>query len=135
MTGNCENCMLEFQLKLIHNGFNNTQYCYCDRCGKTAFLSTHAKHWPAEVIRDPGEIAVQMERHLAPCDCGGRFTKGSSPRCPSCNRELSAERATEYIERQAPGTKTGWRWQRSWNGMYCIVVVGRQVSDNYVEKS
>jgi len=43
-----------------------------------------------------------MERHLLPCECGGKFSKGSSPRCPKCKGSLSADSATGYIEAQSP---------------------------------
>lgn len=32
----------------------------------------------------------------------------------------SAEKATAWIEANAPGTKKGWRWQRNWIGTYAI---------------
>jgi hypothetical protein len=72
-----------------------------------------------------------MEQYLLPCECGGKFSKGNSPRCPQCNQSLSADKATGYIEAQSPGTAKGWRWQRDWQGIYCAVINDRRVSDNF----
>jgi len=44
---------------------------------------------------------------------------------------LSAERAAAYIEKNAPGTKKGWRWQQSWHGMYCVIIEGRSTKNNW----
>jgi hypothetical protein len=72
-----------------------------------------------------------MEVHLEPCSCGGRFLKGSSPRCPECKQPLSASEATSYIEDQAPGTKKGWRWQQNWSDIYGVIINGLRVNDNF----
>lgn len=72
-----------------------------------------------------------MESHLNACQCGGSFRKGAAPRCPHCNQRLSPEFASTYIEANAEGTQKGWRWQKSWDGLYCIVVEGRFVEDNF----
>jgi hypothetical protein len=77
------------------------------------------------------EIPAAMEPYLEPCPCGGGFVAGSSPRCPHCNQALSAEKAADYIEPQAPGTKKGWRWQRNWHGLYCVVINGKRVNGNF----
>jgi hypothetical protein len=75
------------------------------------------------------EICVELEQYLKPCACGGAFRKGSSPRCPHCNRILSARLATQYIEANALGTKKGWR--SNWHETYCIVIEKREVRDNF----
>ena len=40
-------------------------------------------------------------------------------------------KATEWIEANAPGTKKGWRWQKNWTGLYCILVEERVTQDNW----
>jgi len=71
-------------------------------------------------------ISAEIENLLSPCPCGGRF-RGSAPaRCPSCRKALSAQLAASWIEGNAPGTARGWRWQRSWAGLYALIV-GEQV--------
>jgi hypothetical protein len=72
-----------------------------------------------------------MEQYLEPCECGGRFSKGNSPRCPQCGQALSADKATGYIEAQSPGTAKGWRWQGNWRETYCAVINGQSVKDNF----
>lgn len=136
--GECEHCRSTFPYYLVHCGFSDTSYAYCDSCGMTALLS----YWvPAQNKRLPKlpecvphqEICADWEPHLRPCACGGSFRKGASPRCPKCKERLSSELAANYIERNAPGTKKGWTWERSWHGLYCIVVANSLVEDNFKE--
>lgn len=79
------------------------------------------------------EICAAMEPYILGCECGGKFKKGSSPRCPCCQLPLSAQLATSYIEKNAPGHVKGWNWQQNWTGIYCIVVENRSIQNNFVE--
>jgi hypothetical protein len=129
--GACEHCCQHFGYWLVHNGFNDSVYSYCDTCGKTAILSMSDKQMPKLANCPPHqEICVALEPHLRPCSCGGIFKRGSAPRCPHCNATLSADLATAFIEPNAPGTNKGWRWQRNWSGIYCIVIENNFVLDN-----
>jgi hypothetical protein len=74
-------------------------------------------------------ISKEVEEELAQCVCGGRFRGQSPPRCPLCSSPLSAEKAAEWLERNAPGTKSGWRWQGSWTGLYAVAIADRTVFD------
>jgi hypothetical protein len=134
MTGICEHCKETFSIEIFHNGFGDSSYAYCSNCGRTAILSGWSNRWPKGVKCTQAEIAPEMELYLRPCECGGRFVKGSAPRCPKCKQVLSADEATGYIEQQSPGTKRGWRWQRNWNGLYCAVINGQTVADNFVSE-
>jgi len=97
----------------------------------TALLNAYSKRRPADVKWTHAEIAPEMEEHLRSCECGGRFVKGNSPRCPHCKQVLSADKATGYIEEQSPGTVGGWRWQGNWHELYCIIINDRRVEDNF----
>jgi hypothetical protein len=68
------------------------------------------------------EINSDVEPFLLSCSCGGYFRKGAMPRCPHCMEPLSAEYAAVSIEKNAPGTAKGWRWQKNWNGPYCMAI-------------
>jgi hypothetical protein len=129
--GVCEKCRKAFSYWLIHNGFDDSSYAYCDRCGMTAVLSHWSKQFPT-LPADSGEIPAELESYIKPCICGGRFKKGAALRCPHCSQQLSAECATGWIENNAPGTAKGWRWQRSWRGLYAIVIENIWVKDNFV---
>jgi hypothetical protein len=72
-----------------------------------------------------------MEQYLKPCDCSGKFRRGATPRCLHCHEQLSAELAASYIEKNAPGTKQGWRWQRSWSALYCVVIEDNKIDNNF----
>lgn len=128
----CERCGAHFDYFLVHNGFNDSAYAYCDTCGMTALLSGWAGNIPAHVdLRVHHPVTPEVEEHLRPCSCGGTFRAAGSPRCPNCQQPLSAERLTGEIERNAPGTNGGWRWQQSWSGLYAIVIEGRMIEDNW----
>ena len=130
--GNCSNCHEEFEYTLIHNGFNDSSYAYCDTCGTTAVLSGWYNGIPKGVNETfQGAINHDTEPFLESCECGGTFRCDAAPRCPHCNIEINATDAAEFIERNAPGTQQGWRWQKSWTGLYCIVVDGKCVRDNW----
>jgi hypothetical protein len=132
-TGSCDSCGGRFQYQLVHNGFNDSAFAYCDACGSSALLSC----WFAEVpsgakLKVHGPINPEAEALLRPCECGGKFRAAASPRCPHCRATLSAEGARDFIEANAPGTARGWRWQGSWDGIYSILIEGRNVTDNWM---
>ncbi len=130
--GVCEHCHEKFGYWLCHCGFGDCVYAYCQACGRTAILSMWDKRMP-KLANCPGqqEICAAMEPYILPCECGGAFKAGSSPRCPHCNMPLSAGAATSYIEENAPGSKKAWRWQKNWSGLYCIVIDEKRVENNF----
>jgi hypothetical protein len=128
--GNCELCGANFSYYLIHSGFNDSTYVYCDTCGRTAVLSLltmerRLGRLPELVVPIPNEL----ERHLASCGCGGRFLASGVPRCPVCRESLSPESAATWLEKNAPGARKGWLWQRSWSGPYAIVIDENEETD------
>ena len=134
--GQCSKCAGAFEYSLIHNGFNDSAYAYCERCGATAMLSGWSSDIPPEAgLRLHERIAAGVEPFLSPCPCGGRFRASADPRCPACAEPLDAIAASAYIEANAPGVATGWRWQRSWSGLYSIIVNGREVPDPWARRS
>ena len=128
--GVCQSCDGQFEYMLIHNGFNESAYAYCDSCGRTALLDGWEIPNGVHVALHR-ELEPSVEALLQPCACGGAFKGSATPRCPHCSAQLSAERAARWIEASAPGTQSGWQWQRSWRGLYCIVVNGQLVKDNW----
>jgi hypothetical protein len=118
--GVCPACQRQFAYMMIHNGFNDSAYAYCDSCGRALLLDLWTA--PEGVGLTCGPIPIDAESRIAPCPCSGRFRSRSSPRCPACHEPLSAEAVTSFVEANAPGTQKGWRWQKSWQGLYCMVV-------------
>jgi hypothetical protein len=104
--GICEHCGQSFRFSFI-GGMNGSFHAYCEQCGK-AIVS--------ESLVDPLKIKFE------PCQCGGEPSYDASPRCPHCNRALSAEIAASYIEREAP---PGYRWQRTWKNGTTFVIEGK----------
>lgn len=132
--GVCEHCRQEFGYCLLHAGFAEISYAYCDACGQTAILSHWDKRMPhLSGCKGQQEMCSEMEPYLKHCDCGGSFRRGASPRCPHCYEQLSADLAAAFLEANAPGTKKGWRWQRNWSSLYCIVIEGNRVPNNFLE--
>jgi hypothetical protein len=130
--GQCDQCQKTFGYRIIHNGFGDTAYAYCAHCGMTAFLSCWSSHIPKEVkLQVHQNITPDIEPFLQSCRCGGHFKSGTSPRCPHCHAEISAIAATKWIEKNALGTKKGWRWQQNWTETYAIIVENQSVNDNW----
>lgn len=128
--GICDSCSGKFGFYLVHSGFSDCAYAYCRECGSTTTLDAYAA--PAGVDVPIGKpLPPSSERSLKPCVCGGRFSGSASPRCPHCRKVLSAEKAASWIEESAEGTKQGWRWERSWQGLYCIVIDDQALSNNW----
>ena len=128
--GRCENCGTVFPYEIVHNGFNDSTYAYCDQCGTTAILGL----WGIEkrLGRVPDLVTPlppEIEQLLAPCACGGSFRGRAPARCPSCRGPLSPDLAAIWLEAQAPGAEKGWRWQRSWSGLYALILGERVVFD------
>jgi hypothetical protein len=126
--GLCEKCGNRFPYHLIHNGFNDSCHAYCDRCGRAAILSI-GKLPDGLDLEVLSPLPTAIEDLLEPCDCGGRFRGSASPRCPACRAPLSPTEATHWIEQNAPGARFGWRWQRSWAGLYAIVIADHESVD------
>lgn len=126
--GHCEHCKSEFGYYLIHNGFNESSYAYCDHCGSAAILDGWKTPKTIHMVLHQ-IIRRDIEPHLTACQCGGSFRGDAAPRCPHCQKALSAELAADFIEPQAEGFKKGWRWQRTWTGLYCIVINDKVVHD------
>jgi hypothetical protein len=42
---------------------------------------------------------------------------------------LSAIAAKQFIEANAPGSKKGWTWECTWNGLYSITMDSKSVAD------
>jgi hypothetical protein len=106
--GKCEHCRATFGCTLIHNGFNDSAFAYCDTCGLTAILSAWFENIPRDADFKPhGPVSLDSEAWLTPCQCGGAFRATASPRCPRCNSRLSAQLARFWIEANAQGTATG----------------------------
>ena len=131
-TGLCASCGERFEYQLIHNGFNDTAFAYCDTCGMSTLLSCWYDHIPPEArLKVHGPVNPEVERLLEPCACGGTFRAAASPRCPHCRVTLSAEASRAFIEAAAPGTAKGWRWQGTWDGVYSIIIGGKYAKDNW----
>jgi len=132
--GLCEHCHKQFSYWLIHNGFNDSAYAYCDSCEYSVPLSGWHKGIPAEAhLQIHKRISKDAEPFLKSCLCGGAFRADAIPRCPHCRQSLSPIVAKTYIEANAPGTKKGWRWQDNWSDLYSIIMDGKSVTDWWKE--
>ena len=87
--GYCNKCGYKFSYELIHNGFNETTYAYCDSCGKVAFLSEHYKNIPKDCLWffEINPNIVQYFNIL--------WNFCHLPRC--CDRKLDCLRLSTYL--------------------------------------
>lgn len=133
--GSCDHCGGVFRYRLLHNGFGDSAYAYCDKCSFTVLLSSWAKASQRISFRVHQRITPDIEPLLKPCPCGGRFRASADPKCPYCAKPLSATKATGFIEQNAPGTAKGWQWQQSWSGVYSIALNENIVEDWWDEEA
>jgi hypothetical protein len=134
--GICEHCHKEFKYELIHDGFSEMNYLYCDSCGMTAFFpgldicKTFGYSSQAE-LPGHGVLEKKYADLLTPCPCGGTFSGDASPRCPHCLKPLSAKKATKYI--QSKKNKYIWKlsWGESWKGRFFLVIEGKEIKNNW----
>jgi hypothetical protein len=122
--GDCEHCGRFYRYSLWNSGFANNSYAYCSDCGLLAIFNCSSPVMaglPKSTVENE-EIDQSWEAFLLPCPCGGRFRKGASPRCPTCNEPLSAEHAAGHIQAQAFGSGRGWMWQNNWSGAHCMAM-------------
>jgi len=128
--GVCEHCHKQFPYWLIHNGFNDSAYAYCDSCEYSVTLSGWHRGIPAKAqLQIHKRISKDIEPFLKPCPCGGIFRADASPRFPHCRQSLSPIAAKTYIEANAPGTKKGWRWQDNWSDIYSVIMDGKSLTN------
>src|SRR5438876_427857 len=102
LIGSCEHCGGTFRYQLIHNGFNDSTYSYCDHCSFTVLLNGWNQTAQRVGLQIHRRITPDVENLLKPCPCGNAFRASADPKCPHCARTLSAVKATTYIERDAP---------------------------------
>jgi hypothetical protein len=140
--GDCEHCSRTFRYTLLHAGFGDFSYAYCDSCGMLAtfnysnsFLVTMPPASATHQVIDP-----EWEPFIDPCECGGHFRSGASPRCVFCNATLSAQHAATHIERNTINAR-GWHWQGNWTDLYCIAMEDpkdpgnlRQIDDPFLAR-
>ena len=127
--GRCESCRAVFPYEIVHNGFNDSMFAYCELCGTTAIVNVlEAERRLGELPRVLAPIPSIVETAIQPCSCGGRFRGDAPARCPSCYAALSADRAAAWLE----AGRAGWQWQRSWAGLYALILGGRVVFDPWL---
>jgi hypothetical protein len=121
---------------VIHNGFNDSCYAYCDRCGRAALIDLipflYGGAEPKPVDGSGSHAAVigsHFERAMRPCPCGGHFRRGAAPRCPTCSAEVSPEQFGDTLKRglwsysPQPARSGAREFVRDslWQGIYCIL--------------
>lgn len=126
--GSCDACAAQFSYHLIHNGFNDSAYAYCDACGCTALLDWYgrSRNIDFQPFKQNGK---EVESRLLPCPCGVHFAADAEPRCPGSSHTLSPTKAASWIELNAPGAAKGWRWQGNWSDAYCIIINQAKVNN------
>ena len=79
--------------KVIHAGFSNCGFLYCDKGGDLVTWSSFDKVYESLIPnKHPWTLNAKekalVERSLTACPCGGKFTFAAKPRCPNCNHEI-----------------------------------------------
>lgn len=79
--------------KIIHAGFSNLGFMYCNKCGDVLTWSSFDPIFEKIVGRKhPWSLTSvekrEVENAIIKCKCGGDFTFSAKPRCPNCNNEI-----------------------------------------------
>ena len=94
----CPHCTKEIRLRQkypYHAGFSNLGFLYCDSCTAILKFGSYNRNY-VRIVGDkhPWMLSSgekrQVEEHLKPCFCGGRFQFDAYPRCPQCGQELQS---------------------------------------------
>lgn len=85
----CPECNQILRYQLVHTGFNNTGYAYCDRDGALLVWEIFDPQYTAVAgDKHPWTLnhleEVRVESAFHPCPCGGHFGMRNPPRCPHC---------------------------------------------------
>jgi hypothetical protein len=141
--GDCEHCGSIYHYTLLHAGFGDYSYAYCDACGMLAtfaYSSSFLLSLP-RLSAQHQAIDTAWESFMRPCKCVGRFRSSAFPRCVFCREPHSAEHAAPHIERNSLGAGRGWRWQKNWTEVYCLAIEDperpgslRQVADPFADR-
>jgi hypothetical protein len=71
--GACRACDARFAYMMIHNGFNDSAFAYCDSFGGTVLLDLWTA--PPGVGLSYGPIPKEAESRLARCPCGRQLER------------------------------------------------------------
>ena len=93
--------------RVVRSPFYDSWLFYCDRCPRRAEVSYYDAKVKAiyEALAAKGDTAFQsermhgeIERCLAPCECGGRFRMSADRRCHDCHAVVLAGPDAEGID-------------------------------------
>lgn len=98
MVLNCPSCQKEITLQqkhFYHAGFSNLGYLYCDKDSSTLKFGSYNPNYQSIMRhKHPWTLTAEekavLEKHLAPCKCGGRFRFDAPPLCPFCKSSLAS---------------------------------------------
>lgn len=95
---NCPTCLRTIKLKqkrMYHAGFSNLGFLYCNTCTSVLEFGVYNPHY-TKIVGDKHPWSLNqkekrnVENHLRPCPCGGKFEFDLEPRCPFCNGSLKS---------------------------------------------
>lgn len=92
----CPSCKYAIDVsypRIIHAGFSDSGFLYCDKNGDLVTWSSYDKTYAGLVSnKHPWDLSRKekalVEKNLIDCPCGGKFTFAAKPRCPNCNHEI-----------------------------------------------
>jgi hypothetical protein len=112
--GTCETCRQTFSYRLIHNGFNDSAFAYCDRCGYTPVLSGYYQGIPGTAklaLHEP--VNAEAECLLTPCSCGGSFRATAISRKSDERSNVQCGTASKGTTYRAASNSCLTAWRRS----------------------
>lgn len=79
---------------IIHSGFNDSGFMYCDNCPNILTWSIYDRNYEKLVNGKVPWLLNDSEKNLIEesvikCESGGNFRFSAKPRCPNCNNIIS----------------------------------------------
>jgi hypothetical protein len=90
---------------LIHAGFSNLGFMYCNKCPNLLVWESYDKIYSTFIgDKHPWTLSEEekkkVEDNAIQCECGGKFQFDAKLRCPECNNEIPGilPSSIEFIE-------------------------------------
>ncbi len=153
----CYHCEAAIKYTNTHAASADQVFFYCNKCGIVTTLDRYSKEmeegkfydkflksksydlnddfYMGQFWLDMKKMRREIEIHLAPCSCSGKFTADAVPRCPACKEELEWDKVADNLEKTTGRTMPHYfrRFiRKGWHDMYYFVFDLQIVRNNWL---
>lgn len=125
--GSCENCNQRFSYALIHNGFNDSAYAYCDTCGCVASSLLGREPPTASRFASTARLPRTSSGTLIDVAAGVSFELKHRRDARIADTHSRLMSPPDILRRMRQGPRKDGAGNVNWQGLYCIIVEGRSI--------